>query len=86
MPIVNKNVEIREKQTMERFQNVVNASEVLKKFYAKGFKSVSALHAIVYSYYPETNYNEIMNFWHFRNCSSDMIEKLNNVFERLNYE
>jgi hypothetical protein len=86
MPTIEKNIEIREKQTLERFENVVIASEVLKKFYAKGFKSVQALHAIIYSYYPETSYADVLNFWHFRKCSSEIIERFNNVFERLNYE
>lgn len=82
----DKKMKVRDKQTLDRFENVVKGSEVLRKFFEKGFKSVSALHAVVYSFYPETTYMDILNFWNFRKCSEEMVEKLNIVLEKLNYE
>lgn len=86
MSLTSKNLKVRDSQTLERFDNVVNATEVLRKFFAKGFKSVTALHAVVQSFYPEITYVDMSNFWNFRKCSSEMVDKLNVVLERLNHE
>lgn len=86
MPTKEKNVKIRDKQTLARFENVVEASKVLSKYFEKGFKSVAALHAVVRSFYPSVTYMEILNYWNFRKCSPDLTDKMNVVLEKLQHE
>jgi hypothetical protein len=86
MPIIEKKMKPREIATLERFNSVIKASEVLKLFFDKGFTSVVALRAIVNHYYPEITYQKLIEFWNFRTCDAELIEKISLVLEKLNHE
>ena len=76
----------RDKTTKSRIENAHKASELLRNFFDKGFKSLVALVAITQYYYPELDYNDIKNFWHFRNIGDETIRKMSDVFEKLKSE
>lgn len=86
MPTTEKEMKTRDKQTLNRFQNAVNASNVLSIYFQKGFKSVAAIHAVVRSFFPEVEYLEMLNYWNLRKCDPKLTEKLNTVLEKLNHE
>ena len=86
MPTIEKKMKPREIATLERFNNVIKASEVLKLFFDKGFTSVVALRAIVNHYYPEITYQKLIEFWNFRTCDPDILQKITIVLENLKKE
>jgi hypothetical protein len=76
----------RDIKTIKRIDTALKSSEVLKKFFDKGFKSFDALYAIVSNYYPELPEGRLWDFWHFRIVDEEICDKLSSVLEKLKSE
>lgn len=87
MPVVEeKELTAREFKTLKRFDVALKACNVLKDFFANGFRSYEALKTIVQIYHPKTDFNRLYDFWHFRNIDDDIAVMLEDVFEKLKNE
>jgi len=84
MPIENETeMTAREFKTLKRFDVALKSSQILKTFFDNGFKSYDALKAIVQFYYPKVDEAKLWDFWHFRSLDGEIVETLENVFEKL---
>jgi hypothetical protein len=87
MPILEKKeMSAREFKTLKRFNIALKSCKVLRDFFDKGFRSYEALKTIVQIYHPETDFNRLYDFWHFRNIDDDIAMMLEDVFEKLKQE
>jgi hypothetical protein len=82
----NVKIKDRDKKTLLRFETVRKASDILRNFFDKGFKSFDAFKAIVQNYHPEVTEKILFDFWHIRTFDLEMVEILEDVFEKLKIE
>jgi hypothetical protein len=76
----------RDFKTLKRIETAKKASEILRSFFDKGFKTFDALLSIVRNYYPEISEKRLWNLWHFRQIDEPMVDVLDVVFEKLKTE
>ncbi len=76
----------REKRAKQRIANAQRAAGLADVFFDKGFTTLEAMVAIVTDYYPELTSAEIKNFWHFRNVSELLLDKIDNVLGQIKNE
>jgi len=76
----------REKATLERITNTQRSAVVLKTLVKMGFKNFPAVMAISQHYFPDTSRNALLNFWHFRAVSADVVERMEKLCDILKSE
>ncbi|OWP76070.1 hypothetical protein JJC03_13165 [Flavobacterium oreochromis] len=73
----------RELSTLKRIELVQRSSSLLMCFFNKGFRSFDAFKAVIQNYYPEIPESKVFDFWHFRNVSEEVCDKIELVLELL---
>lgn len=76
----------RDVKTLSRIKTAQKSANVLKNFFDKGFKSFDAIKAIVLNFYPKLDEKKLWDFWHFRIIDEEIVEVLEDVFEKLKAE
>lgn len=76
----------RDVKTLVRIETAQKSANVLKDFFHKGFKSFDAIKAIVLNFYPALDEKKLWDFWHFRIIDEEIVEVLEDVFEKLKSE
>jgi hypothetical protein len=76
----------RDAKTLVRIKTAQKSANVLKLFFEKGFKSFDAIKAVVLNFYPDLNEKKLWDFWHFRIIDEEIVEVLEDVFDKLKAE
>jgi hypothetical protein len=76
----------REFKSLNRFDNAIKISTVLKNFFNKGFRNLDSIKAILNFYYPEFDCSGLYDFWHLRIYDEKIFQCLENVLEKLKSE
>lgn len=82
----NNNMRQLDINTLERINVAGRISELLRKFFDKGFRGFDAFKSIVVNYYPDVDEKRLQDFWHFRNINSDLCNIVEDVLEKLKQE
>lgn len=82
----DKRLTVRENETKERFRKYREITELLSKFFEKGFRSYQALKAIVNLYYPDMDKQKLKAIWNYRTIDEEVKLQLEDVFEKLSRE
>lgn len=77
---------IREKESINRFNTFHKCSAILKEFFSMGFKSFSALKAIMQFHYPDIDIVKLKRFWNCQLMEAEIVEKVELVFDKLKSE
>lgn len=81
-----QNLKQRDIKTLNRIVSAQKSSSILRSFFDKGFKSFDALKAIVLNYYPKADELKLYDFWHIRIFDAEIVEILEDVFDKLKTE
>jgi predicted transcriptional regulator len=83
---VEKEFTKRESKSLNRFDNAIKISTVLKSFFEKGFRNLDSIRAILSFYYPKDDFSQLYDFWHLRIYDEKIFTRLENVLEKLKAE
>lgn len=86
MPIKETKMKPNEKRTLDRINNAVKISVVLKQFYQMGFKDFKSFRVITSHYGIDVSEKKLLDFWTFRWLNSEFLEKIEIVLDKLKKE
>lgn len=86
MPILHNKLKPNEKRTLDRINNAVKISAVLKQFYFMGFKDFRSFKVIVTHYGIDVSEKRLLDFWTFRWLDADFLEQIEIVLDKLKKE
>lgn len=76
----------RENLVLQRAKYMQSAGKTIQNFLINNWKSLPAVVAVVQQYYPEVTRDEIYNFWSFKTMNYDLLDKMDNILEKLKSE
>jgi len=76
----------REKAAMDRAAYMRRAADVITGFVTGGYGAISAVHATARQDYPNLVYDEVYQFWNFRTLDIEILEKMENVLQKIKSE
>lgn len=77
---------IRETETINRFKTYDICSGILIDFFNMGFKSFKALEAIMEFYHPDIDKAQLKRFWNCVAMDKTIVEKVQDVYQKLKAE
>ena len=86
MPIKEIEIKPNEKRTLDRIENAVKISKVLKQFFEMGFKDFRSFKVITSHYGVDVPEKKLLDFWTFRWLDSDFLEEIEVVLNKLKQE
>lgn len=73
----------RENAVIIRAKYMQRAGKVMQSFVENGCKSLRVVVAVVQQHYPNLDEKDIYNVWSYKTMNVPLIEKMENVLERL---